>query len=322
MLRTSEQPASVKALDTSLPNFLGIGAARSATTLLYHVLKAHPDVWLPPKKELHYFDRDPAYCSPSFLAADESWRRFLGRGDGPQRFRRNFFRQVGHQILRRDMQTARWLLRFYLGDNSTGWYTSLFEGVTVRVAGEITPAYALLGPDEVRQVHNIMPGGKIIFIIRNPIERTWSQARKGGVAAAYLKGQLSESDLRAWVRSATVALRNDYLRTIDTWRHFFPASQFLLLQFDELEHDPARFLARISRFLDIASFAPRRTERVNATPNRSDCPEAVARLFAGELLQQLEAIADRLGGYTRNWRDRARSLVSGAPDDGAGSPVR
>lgn len=39
------------------PNFLGIGAARSGTTWIARNLEQHPDIFLPSKKELHFFDR-------------------------------------------------------------------------------------------------------------------------------------------------------------------------------------------------------------------------------------------------------------------------
>lgn len=48
-------------------DFLGIGAQKSTTSLLWHWLRKHPDIWLPPRKELHYFDRDIRYPAPSFL---------------------------------------------------------------------------------------------------------------------------------------------------------------------------------------------------------------------------------------------------------------
>jgi hypothetical protein len=38
-----------------LPHFLGIGAQKSATSWLDRCLRAHPGLWLPPIKELHYF---------------------------------------------------------------------------------------------------------------------------------------------------------------------------------------------------------------------------------------------------------------------------
>ena len=40
-----------------LPNFLGIGAPRCGTTWLHKLLEAHPDVFVPQIKEVHFFDR-------------------------------------------------------------------------------------------------------------------------------------------------------------------------------------------------------------------------------------------------------------------------
>src|SRR5437764_7156012 len=40
-----------------LPNFFIIGAMRSGTTSLTRYLNAHPDVFVAPGKELHFFDQ-------------------------------------------------------------------------------------------------------------------------------------------------------------------------------------------------------------------------------------------------------------------------
>jgi hypothetical protein len=42
-------------------DFIGIGAARCGTTWLYECLKEHPEIFLPEKKELHFFDDDANY---------------------------------------------------------------------------------------------------------------------------------------------------------------------------------------------------------------------------------------------------------------------
>lgn len=40
----------------TLPDFLCIGAQKAGTTWLYENLRLHPDIYLTPRKELHYFD--------------------------------------------------------------------------------------------------------------------------------------------------------------------------------------------------------------------------------------------------------------------------
>lgn len=42
-------------------NFLGVGAQKSGTTTLYHILKQHPDIFMAEPKELHFFDDSNNY---------------------------------------------------------------------------------------------------------------------------------------------------------------------------------------------------------------------------------------------------------------------
>ena len=39
-----------------LPNFIGLGAPKSATTWLYHCLREHPEVFVADSKEVMFFD--------------------------------------------------------------------------------------------------------------------------------------------------------------------------------------------------------------------------------------------------------------------------
>jgi hypothetical protein len=52
-----------------LPNFLVIGSQKAGTTSIYHVLKAHPQVFLPERKEINYFFHEGEY------AKGEDWYR-------------------------------------------------------------------------------------------------------------------------------------------------------------------------------------------------------------------------------------------------------
>ena len=40
----------------TLPNFICIGAQRAGTTWLHDCLNEHPEVYVPEKKELHFFN--------------------------------------------------------------------------------------------------------------------------------------------------------------------------------------------------------------------------------------------------------------------------
>jgi hypothetical protein len=63
----------------ALPNFLIIGAAKAGTTSLARWLADHPDVFVPVRKEVHYFDRAVNYDR------GEEWYRSQFAGVGTQR---------------------------------------------------------------------------------------------------------------------------------------------------------------------------------------------------------------------------------------------
>ena len=45
----------------SLPNFMFIGAAKSATTTFFDMLKSHDEIFTPQFKEPHFFNIDENY---------------------------------------------------------------------------------------------------------------------------------------------------------------------------------------------------------------------------------------------------------------------
>ena len=145
------------------PSFIGIGAQRAGTGWLYRNLAKHPDIWLTPLKELHYFDNPNEVDSMGSRLRSSTWRR-----------------QCAARILRDcfpgSRGTLRWDLRYFFGRRSDDWYASLFLPNKYQISGEITPAYSILDSGTVGHIRKIMPDVKIVFLMRNPISRAWSHA--------------------------------------------------------------------------------------------------------------------------------------------------
>jgi len=80
-------------------DFLCIGAQKSGTTLLYEQLKKIDKIYLPKKKELHYFDKDTNYLDATF----EYNKYFIDAKDGQIKGEITpaymFFDKVSHRIL-------------------------------------------------------------------------------------------------------------------------------------------------------------------------------------------------------------------------------
>ena len=58
--------------------------------------------------------------------------------------------------------------------NSENWYASLFEPTGQQICGEFTPVYDVLPDSSIEYMMSFNKHMRIIYLIRNPIERDWS----------------------------------------------------------------------------------------------------------------------------------------------------
>lgn len=150
-------------------------------------------------------------------------------------------------------------------DRGADWYRAQFEpSCAGRRQGEITPGYALLTPPTLRQVHAFNPKLRILFILRNPMERAWSQS----MATATREGKRPAHVEDAWFAQQfelpASLNRGDYARSLRHWLAVFPKEQILLLRHEQIATDPRACLTRVARHLDIdpAAFETLRSERM------------------------------------------------------------
>lgn len=232
-------------------NFLGVGVQKSASSWLWSVLKKHPDIWMPPRKELHYFDRSIKYPSPSFLASSKLSERLNSCQDHNVLFRNKLENELKFNSQKKNIESILWYNKYFLSDYDDEWYNSLFEQGVGRVSGEITPAYSILDKDDIYKIKNIYPKLKIILILRNPVDRAWSQAR------FYMtRNKIGRTDIQSVLRFLDDPLqesRGDYLKIIENWRHAFPKEQIHISFYDEIEEDSEIFIKKIYDFLGVDS---------------------------------------------------------------------
>ncbi len=292
------------------PDFIGIGAQKAGTTWLHRNLQAHPEVWMPPIKELHYFD-EKAELEDGFVSrlrgdrpADTRWRRQI-RG----RFRRPLERLSSRELA--------WDLRYFFGRPNDGWYASLFEPGRGKVTGEVTPDYAILGKEGVARVHGLMPDAKIVFMMRNPVERPWSVMNMG----LRIRGKSSEDvpikNFRRQVKNRRVRRMTDYLQTLETWGAFYSEDQIFVGFLEDIHFFPEETLRGLYRFLEIdpsvASGVIR--ERVH-TGSVTTMPSWLAVHLARTYREDTKHLEERFGGYASFWRFCAERLIADPPIDG------
>lgn len=286
------------------PQFLGIGAARAGTTWLFKQLEAHPDVWMPRIKELHYFTRSTAYSGPSHLSTEGRLPRLIGCGPGPDKYRSHFIRALGSNILKPSMTKLRWDARYFFGAPGNAWYRSLFDDAGDKVAGEITPRYSVLTRWDIQKLREDFPGIRILYIMRDPVDRVWSLIKyhekrwQPGLASQSIDGLVADAFHPAKIG------QSDYERVLANWRSVFPESQFFACFFDQVIDAPETLSRAVCDFLGLGPLEWSAGEKkVNASSDR-DIPDELYRVLVDYYRPMVERLAAAEGGYFAKWLER------------------
>lgn len=296
------------------PTFLGIGAQRAGTSWLYSQLNQHPQIWMPPVKELHFFDRSTTYPSPNDLASKTLATRILGTQPWQRRRTISHIRTISSHIRKRNYSEALWWIKWTFGHYNDNWYKSLFTNATGNVvSGEITPSYSILKHYDIQQIKAINADIKLLFMIRNPIERAWSAIRYHAFTG-YAVDLNSPEQIISLLELPAMHLRSDYERTLNAYLSHFSNKQILICFYDAIRHDPSGLLNSISSFLNVASFNPTAINSknlVNQSPSHP-IPLKVQKYLQDKYSPLINRLSQRFGSYTSFWS--SNGLVNDTAD--------
>lgn len=126
-----------------MPDFLIVGAQRAGTSSLYYYLLQHPQIYMSPVKELHFF---------SYI-------------DKPEHIR--------------NLVRDRWRERNVVTASNLNNYISFFKNASDKqIIGEVSPSYLYHYKDTINAIKRMYGKRakelKIIISLRNPIERAFS----------------------------------------------------------------------------------------------------------------------------------------------------
>jgi hypothetical protein len=281
------------------------------TTWLWANLREHPEIWMPPFKEIHYFSRSPAYASPNWLASERLHSRLFGRQPRDIFWRTWLRSRVREHLRRRNLPLIRWEWRFFFGRYNDDWYASLFEPGQGKVRGEITHAYSILNPKDVEHIKTLMPRVKVIFMLRNPIDRAWSQIRFDKAHDEPL------AHLIGFINGAHQTWRSDYVRTIKIWRECFSEEQFLIAFYDQIKHEPQALLSKIGDFLEVG-YNELDSQNIHSRVHisaKKNIPPELSIYLTKKYLPQIKQLSQLLGGHAHSWLEEAEQTLSTAPLD-------
>lgn len=152
-----------------------LGATKAGTSWLHRYVSDHPQTRLPALKELHYWDS----------AATGRWD-FWAR-DAEAKFRDHSARAEAAET---DPKRAR---QQRMADEALAWFEVLAAGRRDdrayraflnrrvkrghRLVADLTPAYGILSEAWLRQMAEVGPDVRFVYLLRDPLQRLWSHCR-------------------------------------------------------------------------------------------------------------------------------------------------
>jgi len=258
--------------DTELglfPDFLIVGPQRTGTSWLYVHLRFHPEILFSRPKEIFFF---------SSLKNRDS-RRFV----------------TDH---------LDWYLRFF---RDPMWLWAIKTGVCLyrhhrlyrpRIRGESTASYASLAPDVIDDIVRLNPAIKVILMVRNPVERAWSDAKYYFERRQRQIADVPPEEAKAFFTDRYQLSCARYSENYDNWSARLLPGHLLLGRFDDIALHPERILLDIMRFLGVGDdpsyvdpSVHRPVNTTSASPVPADYKSFLEELFKDEIVR----LRDRFG---------------------------
>lgn len=275
------------------PDFMCVGMQKAGTGWLYDQLQHHPDFWMPPIKEIHYFDRPRADARnlkglekrklSRRWSLEAGWRE-LGPGDDV------FFERAE---------------RAYRDEMNIPAYLDLFEPRAGLLTGDVTPGYSTLEPALIQQIAAAIPDLKVILLVRDPVARAWSQIamynRRGKFDLRLLD---NPAGLMRFVSRQAITSRSFPTRIEDKWRAALPEDQVRVFFFDDIAARPDQVMHEILGFLGASpDFESPLTADYNRKAGQSkiEMNEAAREAFIEHFREELLACRARYGDIGAKW---------------------
>lgn len=278
-------------------NFLVIGAQKAGTTWLDFSLRNHPDAWLPPIKELHYFDTQHAVYAVRRESAYKELKRVLNSPEIEQR--------IGTPNARRRLMT---LSKLAFEEYSDAMYLSIFAGITAQAVGEVTPEYSVLPEAGVAHISELLGDVKIIYMLRHPVARAWSAFRMsvGRSELANILSPCLHSNQTAETSQliydaitkpsylAYLDSRTNYQQTSRLFEQYFSQVHYII--YDQLCQAPLTVLQEVCSFLNLEFQASIFVDRVDQRKNQGiklEMPQAVHELLTARYAEQASFVQEK-----------------------------
>jgi hypothetical protein len=201
-------------------------------------------------------------------------------------------------------------------DRGLDWYRSHFDP-SVSIRGESSPQYTSMRfPDAAERVASVLPGARLVFCVRDPVERALSAYR-------YLRLRGSESrPVAEALQPGAHYYAGGYAVRIAPYLERFPRERILIVEAERLDAERRSALAEVFGFLgaDPGFWSPEYERRWNVTGALERGPLRI--LTALRQRSWWSRIASRVPQGVVRRLEQAQVEATGPPRNRAGGPPR
>ena len=236
------------------PDFICVGPHKTGTGWLYETLNRHKQIYPIDEKEIRYYSKlDFKYRNPGKVYLERLKRpvKWLTYGRFKLFWKYPFlYRTKGNYKAWWDF--LQFELHFLFWPTSLTWYRRLFNGPDHLVKGDISPSYATMDIHTIKQIKDDFPNVKIIYFLREPVDRIWSHTKM--LLAVKHLAPTQENIAKMMNLHAENILYQDYpFRTLKRWLEVFGSESVFIGFYEDLIADPVQYYRSICIFLGIES---------------------------------------------------------------------
>lgn len=249
---------------------LGVGAQKAGTSWLHDQLHKRSDANFGYLKEYHVLDA---------LTLDE-FKSFLPQHPFPWQWRtwrrRRFIRNT---------------------DRYFDYFAKLLSNPSIKLTGDITPSYGCLSADTFRWVRDQFDQRgittRIVFLLRDPVERVLSQQRMKLKKSGSLKPEQEVMQLRraAAKLQKKPSQRSNYSQTLRHLYEAFDEQDILVALYEQLFTEP--IFQRLCNHLNIDYIEPNWGQRVNESRSTTSTPDDILAMLGASQRETYQALASQ-----------------------------
>lgn len=237
-------PTPRKTKGKNIPDFLCIGAQKAGTSWLFANLRKNKNIWMPPIKELHFFDHLFCHENRSWTTwhIQKSAEKLLRKECLSEKLNFEYISYLSH-LASKELFTQSWYE-----------YAFSFKKNKSTLYGDITPEYSTIPEEGIEFLKTYLQSPKIIYIIRDPFSRVCSQLLMNAKFSGFSR-DTTEEKWTNLAKSSDIATRGDYKTYIPRWTKFFSEENILFIPFGLLNKDSSEFVKKIENFLEVPHMA-------------------------------------------------------------------